>query len=57
MGDKIMKLTIFFIIVGVLLLLYLFIFSVCCVTSKESRHEEMRQKELHNKSEPTDKNS
>ena len=52
-----MKLTIFFIIVGVLLFLYLFIFSVCCAVSKESRHEEMRQKELHNKSEPTDKNS
>nr|DAT96461.1 MAG TPA: chitin synthase regulator [Bacteriophage sp.] len=52
-----MKLIIFFIIVGVLLFLYLFIFSVCCVASKESRYEEMRQKELHNKSEPTDENS
>ena len=52
-----MKLTIFLIIIGVLLFLYLFIFSICCTTSKESRHEEMRQKELHNKSEPTDKNS
>ena len=51
-----MKLTIFFIIVGVLLFLYLLIFSVCYAASKESRHEEMRQKELHNKSEPTDEN-
>ena len=46
-----------YIIVGVLLLLYLFTFSVCHAASKESRHEEIRQKELHNKSEPTDKNS
>lgn len=52
-----MKLITFFIIVGVLLLLYLFTFSVCHAASKESRYEEMRQKELYNKSEPTDKNS
>ena len=52
-----MKLTTFFIIAGVLLFLYLFIFSICCTTSKESRHEEIRQKKLHNKSEPTNKNS
>lgn len=52
-----MNLTIFFIIVGALLFLYLLIFGVCYATSKESRYEEIRQKELHNKSEPTDKNS
>lgn len=50
-----MKLTIFLIIIGVLLLL--FTFSVCRAASKESRYEEMRQRNLYNKSEPTDENS